>query len=111
MTFGKEFTNAVEQKQIAQQEAERARFIVEKAEQEKLAAIIRAEGESQAADLISQAIHKAGQGHIELRRIEASKMIAETLANSRNVVYLPNGGKGGDGGNGGGNNLLLNLGL
>ena len=30
MTFGKEFTNAVEQKQIAQQEAERAKFIVEK---------------------------------------------------------------------------------
>jgi prohibitin 1 len=30
MTFGKEFTRAVEQKQIAQQEAERARFTVEK---------------------------------------------------------------------------------
>jgi hypothetical protein len=30
MTFGNDFTNAVEQKQIAQQEAERAKFIVEK---------------------------------------------------------------------------------
>jgi regulator of protease activity HflC (stomatin/prohibitin superfamily) len=30
MTFGREFTRAVEQKQIAQQDAERARFIVEK---------------------------------------------------------------------------------
>jgi SPFH domain / Band 7 family len=30
MTFGKEFTRAVEQKQIAQQDAERARFTVEK---------------------------------------------------------------------------------
>ena len=30
MTFGNEFTNAVEQKQIAQQEAERAKFVVEK---------------------------------------------------------------------------------
>lgn len=29
MTFGKEFTTAVEQKQIAQQDAERAKFIVE----------------------------------------------------------------------------------
>jgi prohibitin 1 len=38
LTFGKKFTNAVEQKQIAQQEAERAKFKVEKAEQEKLAA-------------------------------------------------------------------------
>ena len=35
MVFGKEFTEAVEQKQIAQQDAERAKFIVEKAEQEK----------------------------------------------------------------------------
>jgi hypothetical protein len=30
MTFGKEFTRAVKQKQIAQQDAERARFTVEK---------------------------------------------------------------------------------
>ncbi len=30
LTFGQEFTHAVEQKQVAQQEAERARFIVEK---------------------------------------------------------------------------------
>ena len=28
VTFGKEFTKAVEEKQIAQQEAERAKFIV-----------------------------------------------------------------------------------
>lgn len=43
LTFGKDFTDAVEQKVIAQQEAERARFVVERAEQEKLAGIIRAE--------------------------------------------------------------------
>lgn len=30
LTFGKEFTEAVELKQVAQQEAERARFVVEK---------------------------------------------------------------------------------
>lgn len=30
LTFGKEFTEAVEMKQVAQQEAERARFVVEK---------------------------------------------------------------------------------
>ena len=44
MTFGKEFTKAVEQKQIAQQDAERAKYLVEKAEQERNANIIRAEG-------------------------------------------------------------------
>lgn len=35
LTFGKEFTQAVEMKQVAQQEAEKARFLVEKAEQQK----------------------------------------------------------------------------
>jgi len=35
LVFGKEFTRAIEEKQIAQQQAERAKFIVEKAMQEK----------------------------------------------------------------------------
>jgi len=35
LTFGKEYTAAVEAKQVAQQEAERARFFVEKATQDK----------------------------------------------------------------------------
>lgn len=48
MTFGKEFTHAVEAKQIAQQEAERAKFIVERSEQERQASVIRAEGEAEA---------------------------------------------------------------
>jgi len=94
LTFSREFTQAVEQKQVAQQEAERAKFTVEKAEQEKLAAVIRAEGESTAATLISQALQESGQGLIELRRIEAAKDIASTLSQSRNVTYIPgqNGG-------------------
>lgn len=43
LTFGKEFTAAIEAKQIAAQEAERAKFVVEKAEQDKRSAIIRAQ--------------------------------------------------------------------
>ncbi|KAM7335280.1 hypothetical protein ACRRTK_005757 [Alexandromys fortis] len=43
LTSGKEFTEAVEAKQVAQQEAKRARFVVEKAEQQKKSAIISAE--------------------------------------------------------------------
>ncbi|KAI9494443.1 prohibitin-1 [Zychaea mexicana] len=102
MTFGREFTNAVEQKQIAQQEAERARFVVERAEQEQQAAVIRAEGDSVAAELISRSLEKAGEGLVEFRRIEASKEIAGTLSASQNVTYLP--------GNKNGANMLLNLG-
>lgn len=62
MTFGAEFTNAVEAKQVAQQEAEKARFLVEKAEQSKQAAVIRAEGDSKAAELIAKALQDAGDG-------------------------------------------------
>ena len=101
LSFGKEFTDAVEQKVIAQQEAERARFVVEKAEQEKLAGIIRAEGESQAAQLVSDAYKRSGQAHLELRRIEASKEIAATLAASKNVTYLPSSKNG--------SNMLLGI--
>ena len=153
LSFGTEFTRAVESKQVAEQDAERARFVVLKAEQvrtrmagcimvmgtglrtsssrlkwplhcchagsrqqakhvrstrgpsmlrhamhlltmqERNAAIIRAEGESEAAKLISDATKAAGAGLVELRRIEAARDIAETMAKSANVVYLPSGGK------------------
>ncbi|KAL9096059.1 MAG: hypothetical protein Q9165_001581 [Trypethelium subeluteriae] len=106
MTFGKEFTRAVEEKQIAQQEAERARFIVEKAEQERQANVIRAEGEAEAADTISKAVAKSGDGLIMIRRIETQKDIAQMLAGNPNVSYLPGGGNGGSGDGKGGNFLL-----
>ena len=66
--------------------------------QERKAAIIRAEGESESARLISDATRTAGAGLIELRRIEAAKDVAGTLSRSGNVVYLPHG-----------NNMLLGL--
>ena len=106
MTFGKEFTKAVEEKQIAQQEAERARFVVEKAEQERQANVIRAEGEAEAAETISKAVAKSGDGLILIRRIETQKEIAQMLARNPNVSYLPSGGAGSDQGKSGGNFLL-----
>lgn len=92
MTFGREFTRAVEQKQIAQQDAERARFIVERAEQERQANVIRAEGEAESAITISRAVDSVGDGLIQIRRIEAAKEIAHVLATNPNVTYLPGGG-------------------
>jgi prohibitin 1 len=93
LSFGTEFTKAVESKVVAQQEAERARFVVMKADQERKAAVVRAEGESESARLISDATRSAGGGLIELRRIEAARDIAGTLARGRNVTYLPSGGQ------------------
>ncbi|KAK6775641.1 hypothetical protein AABB24_038423 [Solanum stoloniferum] len=92
LSYGAEFSKAVEQKQVAQQEAERSKFVVMKAEQERRAAIIRAEGESESAKLISDATAAAGMGLIELRRIEASREVAGTLAKTPNVAYLPKQG-------------------
>ena len=81
MTFFREFTAAVEQKQVAQQEAEKARFLVERAEFYKKAAVIQvqylghrkrdsftkpcvkhylyqAEGDTEAAELLASAFAK-----------------------------------------------------
>ncbi|CAA0833801.1 Prohibitin-3- mitochondrial [Striga hermonthica] len=98
LSYGAEFSKAVEQKQVAQQEAERSKFVVAKAEQERRAAIIRAEGESESAKLISDATQAAGMGLIELRKIEAAKDNASTMSRNGNVMYLP-----------GNNNMLLGL--
>jgi len=88
LTFGQEFTNAVEAKQVAQQDAEKARFLVEKAEQSKKAAIITAEGDSKAAELIAKSLTEVGDALIELRRIEAAEDIANQLSLSPNVAYV-----------------------
>ena len=77
MSFGKEYTNAVEAKQVAQQMAERAKFRVEQAEQEKQAAILLAKGEAEAAMLVGNAV-KRNPAFIELRGLEASRAIAKS---------------------------------
>ncbi|KAG2544605.1 prohibitin-1, mitochondrial-like [Panicum virgatum] len=87
LSFGKEFTHAIEAKQVAAQEAERAKFIVEKAEQDKQSAIIRAQGEAKSAELIGQAIAN-NPAFLALRQIEAAREISHTMASSNNRVFL-----------------------
>merc|ERR1712137_1081168 len=108
LTFGREFMRAIESKQVAFQEAERQQYVVQRAEQERIASVTRAEGEAEAATIITKAMEKTGNAIIEVRRIDAAKEIAGKLSNSRNVVYLPNTSGNGQGG-GGGANLLLGL--
>ncbi len=104
LTFGKEYSKAIENKQVAQQEAETQQYVVAKSDQERKAAIIRAEGEADAAALISKAMQSAGNGLVEVRRIDAARTVAEALSNNSGVTYLPGGG-----GKEGGSNLLLNV--
>jgi len=54
--FGHEFTQAVEAKQVAQQEAERAKYVVDKAKQDKLSIIIKAQGEARSAEMIGTSL-------------------------------------------------------
>jgi prohibitin 2 len=87
LSFGREYTAAIEAKQVAQQEAERAKFIVEKALQDKRSIVIRAEGDAESARMISEAV-QSNPYYLELKTIEAARDIAGSLANSQNKVYL-----------------------
>jgi prohibitin 2 len=78
LSFGREYTAAVEAKQVAQQEAERAKFVVEKAEQDKRSIIVKAEGEATSAKMISEAI-KNNPNFLNLRKIEVMTFYIEIM--------------------------------
>jgi prohibitin 2 len=107
VAFSTEFTHAVEAKQVAQQTALRAAFLVDQAVQEKQVCvmtfitstflnadlffcqsiIVRAQGEAQSAELIGESLRK-NKGFLELRRLEAARDIATILSQSQNKVML-----------------------
>jgi len=87
LSFSKEYTAAVEAKQVAQQEAERAKFVVEKAEQDRRSAVIRAQGEAEAAKMVSEAM-KSNSNFLNLRKIEGAREIARVISKSSNKIYL-----------------------
>lgn len=88
LQFSREFAQAIEQKQVAQQMAERAKFVVMVREEEMNAAILRAEGEAEAAQLVADAIAKYGSGLIAMRKIDAAQHIVEVLATNPNITFL-----------------------
>ncbi|ETO35257.1 hypothetical protein RFI_01805 [Reticulomyxa filosa] len=87
LEFSQEFAKAVEDKQIAQQEAEQAKYLVSMAEQDKKSKIIAAEGEAKAAQLIGEAMRR-NPVFAELRRIDAARQVAHVLSNSHNRIFL-----------------------
>jgi prohibitin 2 len=56
LTFGKEFSDAIEAKQVALQIAERAKYIVEQAREDKKSIIIKAQSEAKSVELIGRAV-------------------------------------------------------
>jgi len=87
LSFGREYAAAVESKQVAQQEAQRAAFVVDRAIQEKQQKIVQAEGEAKAAEMLGEAISR-NPGYLKLRKLRASSQIAKTISQSQNRVYL-----------------------
>ncbi|KAM3136961.1 hypothetical protein pb186bvf_010874 [Paramecium bursaria] len=84
--FSREYAQAIEQKFVAKQQAQRQMFIVEKDDVEKTAKVIISEGEAIAAQIINEAAKKYGGVQIEIRRLEATKIFAEMMANLLNLV-------------------------
>uniref|UniRef100_A0A2K5REY4 Prohibitin n=1 Tax=Cebus imitator TaxID=2715852 RepID=A0A2K5REY4_CEBIM len=91
LSFSREYTAAVEAKQVAQQEAQRAQFL-----QEQRQKIVQAEGEAEAAKMLGEALSK-NPGYIKLCKIRAAQNISKTIATSQNHIYLT------------ADNLVLNL--
>ena len=60
-------------------------------EEVKKAAIIRAEGESTAAQMISDAIKTHGPGLVALRKIEAAQHISQAVQNNPNLAFVSSG--------------------
>ncbi len=68
--FSPEITAAIEQKQVAQQEAEKAVYVAQKAQQEAQADIERARGQAEAQRLLTST---ASNQSIELKRLEVQQ--------------------------------------
>ncbi len=107
ISFSPEYATAVEQKQIAQQNAERAKFLVQQQEQEAArlrveaqgirdAAVTRAEGESKALLLVAEAL----RNNPDLIQYTYVQKIAPNIS----VIVLPGGG-----GSGGSAPYILDL--
>lgn len=84
LSFSPQYSAAVEAKQVAQQEAQRAVFLVERAKQERQQKIVQAEGEAEAARLIGQSIG-SNPGYLKLRKLKASQNISRIVCS---YVYI-----------------------
>jgi prohibitin 2 len=87
LAFSKEYTAAVEAKQVALQESQRAKYIVDKARMEKESIIVKATGEARSAELIGTAIRK-NPAFLQLRRIDAAKEVASSVVHSAGKIYI-----------------------
>jgi len=94
--FSPRFTQSIEQKQIAQQQAFQAQYTVQEAKQTKQEKIVAAQGDAESARLIGKSLQE-NPAYLKLQRIEYGKQISKYIAQGGNKVMLPS------------NNLLLDI--
>lgn len=92
LSFSREFSRAVEDKQIAEQRAQRAVYVAQEAEQEAQAEINRAQGKAEAQRLLAETLKSAG-GQLVLQK-EAIEAWREGGAKVPDVLVF--GGSGND---------------
>lgn len=92
LTFSPEFARAVEEKQIAEQRAQRAVYIAREAEQEAQADINRAKGRAEAQRLLAETL-KAQGGQLVLQK-EAIEAWKTGGAQMPNVLVMGEGSQG-----------------
>jgi prohibitin 1 len=90
LKFSTEFSKAVEDKQIAEQRAQRAVYIAQEAEQEAQAEINRAQGKAEAQRLLAETLKSAG-GRLVLQK-EAIEAWREGGAQVPRVLVMGNDG-------------------
>jgi prohibitin 2 len=72
---------------VAQQDAERMKFLVDQALEDKKSTIIRAKGEAESVKKFGEA-NKLGSAFLELRKIETARYISQVLGGSNNKIIL-----------------------
>jgi regulator of protease activity HflC (stomatin/prohibitin superfamily) len=93
LTFSPEFARAVEEKQIAEQRAQRAVYVAREAEQEAQAEVNRAKGKAEAQRLLAETL-KAQGGQLVLQK-EAIEAWKTGGAQMPNVLVMGNDAKSG----------------
>ncbi|BAY30375.1 band 7 protein [Nostoc carneum NIES-2107] len=91
LTFSPEFARAVEEKQIAEQRAQRAVYVAREAEQEAQAEVNRAKGKAEAQRLLAETL-KAQGGQLVLQK-EAIEAWKAGGAQMPNVLVMGNDAK------------------
>lgn len=79
--FSKDFEEAIEKKQVAQQEVERTKFLVEQALEEKKSKIIKALAESEAIKKFGEA-NQSSSAFLTLRKLDTAQRMSSILKKS-----------------------------